>query len=56
MQWLAALCVRRPVFATVLILSLSVVGGFSFLQLGVDSHSFSLGDGCTTGAGGQSFV
>src|SRR3979409_1892727 len=34
MQWLAALCVRRPVFATVLILSLSVVGGFSFLQLG----------------------
>ncbi|MQA30379.1 MAG: hypothetical protein GEU82_11150 [Luteitalea sp.] len=36
MQWLAALCVRRPVFATVLILSLSVIGGFSFLQLGVD--------------------
>jgi HAE1 family hydrophobic/amphiphilic exporter-1 len=36
MQWLAALCVRRPVFATVLILSLTVVGAFSFLQLGVD--------------------
>ncbi len=36
MQWLAALCVRRPVFATVLILSLAVVGAFSFLQLGVD--------------------
>ena len=32
MQWLAALCVRRPVFATVLILSLSVVGGFSFYE------------------------
>jgi HAE1 family hydrophobic/amphiphilic exporter-1 len=36
MQWLAALCVKRPVFATVLILSLTVVGAFSFLQLGVD--------------------
>ena len=36
MQWLAALCVRRPIFATVLILSLTVVGAFSFLQLGVD--------------------
>ena len=36
MQWLAALSVRRPVFATVLILSLTVIGGFSFFQLGVD--------------------
>ena len=36
MQWLAALCVRRPVFASVLILSLSVIGVFSFSQLGVD--------------------
>jgi HAE1 family hydrophobic/amphiphilic exporter-1 len=36
MQWLAALCVKRPVFATVLILSLTVIGAFSFLQLGVD--------------------
>ena len=36
MQWLAALCVNRPVFATVLILSLTVVGAFSFTQLGVD--------------------
>ncbi len=36
MQWLAALCVRRPVFASVLILSLSVVGVFSFTQLGID--------------------
>ncbi len=36
MQWLAALCVRRPVFATVLILSLTVIGAFSFFQLGVD--------------------
>jgi HAE1 family hydrophobic/amphiphilic exporter-1 len=36
MQWLAALSVRRPVFATVLILSLSVVGAFSFMLLGVD--------------------
>src|SRR6059058_6197096 len=36
MQWLAALCVKRPVFATVLILSLTVVGAFSFTRLGVD--------------------
>src|SRR5258707_13238791 len=36
MQWLAALCVKRPVFATVLILSLIVVGAFSFTKLGVD--------------------
>src|SRR5919107_1530120 len=36
MQWLAELCVKRPVFATVLILSLIVVGAFSFTKLGVD--------------------
>ncbi len=36
MQWLAALCVRRPVFATVLILMLTVVGAFAFTRLGVD--------------------
>jgi HAE1 family hydrophobic/amphiphilic exporter-1 len=36
MQWLAAISVRRPVFATVLILILSVVGIFAYLQLGID--------------------
>src|SRR5881628_736425 len=36
MQWLAALSVRRPVFATVLILSLTVIGAFAFTLLGVD--------------------
>src|SRR5436189_522372 len=36
MQWLAALCVKRPVFASVLILSLTVIGAFSFTRLGVD--------------------
>src|ERR671929_725389 len=36
MQWLAALCVKRPVFASVLILSLTVVGAFAFTLLGVD--------------------
>jgi len=36
MQWLAALCVKRPVFASVLILSLTVVGAFAFTMLGVD--------------------
>ena len=36
MQWLAEVCVKRPVFATMLILSLVVVGAFSFMSLGVD--------------------
>ena len=36
MHKLAELCVRRPVFATVLVLSLVVVGYFAYLQLGVD--------------------
>jgi len=36
MQWLAELSVRRPVFATVLIVSLTVIGVFSFTRLGVD--------------------
>ena len=36
MQKLAEICVRRPVFATMLILSLTVVGVFSFRSLGVD--------------------
>lgn len=36
MQWLAAICVRRPVFATVIVLVLSVVGIFSYFELGVD--------------------
>ena len=36
MHKLAELCVRRPVFATVLILSLVVIGLFSFVELGVD--------------------
>jgi len=36
MQWLAEICVKRPVFATMLISSLVVVGAFSFFSLGVD--------------------
>src|SRR3954453_6175573 len=36
MHALAQLCVRRPVFATMLILSLVVVGLFSYFSLGVD--------------------
>jgi HAE1 family hydrophobic/amphiphilic exporter-1 len=36
MQWLAELCVHRPVFASVLILSFVVVGIFAFGQLGID--------------------
>lgn len=36
MQALAALCVRRPVFATMLIAALVVVGAFSFPTLGLD--------------------
>ncbi|HSF18010.1 MAG TPA: efflux RND transporter permease subunit [Vicinamibacteria bacterium] len=36
MHKLAELCVKRPVFASVLILSLVVVGLFSYAELGVD--------------------
>src|SRR5437868_2304976 len=36
MHKLAEICVRRPVFATVIILSLVVVGWFAYNQLGVD--------------------
>ncbi len=36
MQWLAEICVRRPVFAVMLILALVVAGLASYLQLGVD--------------------
>ncbi len=36
MQKLAEICVRRPVFATMIILALTVVGAFSFFSLGVD--------------------
>ncbi len=36
MQWLAEVCVRRPVLATVIVLSLVVVGLFGYTKLGVD--------------------
>ena len=36
MHKLAELCVKRPVFATMLIVALMVVGVFSFFTLGVD--------------------
>jgi hydrophobe/amphiphile efflux-1 (HAE1) family protein len=36
MQWLAALCVKRPIFASVLILVLTVIGIAGYMQLGVD--------------------
>src|ERR671928_963329 len=36
MQWLASISVKRPVFASVLILSLTVIGAFAFTRLGVD--------------------
>src|SRR6476661_4920333 len=36
MHKLAQLCVRRPVFATMLVLSLMVVGIFCYFSLGVD--------------------
>ena len=38
MHKLAQLCVRRPVFATMLILALVVVGIFSYFSLGVDLY------------------
>ena len=36
MYWLAEICVRRPVFALMLIMALVVAGVASFPQLGVD--------------------
>jgi len=36
LQWLADLCIRRPVFAVMMILALVVAGIASYLQLGVD--------------------
>src|SRR5688500_8052879 len=36
MQWLASVSVRRPVFATVLVLSVLVLGIVGYLNLGVD--------------------
>lgn len=36
MQKLAEICIRRPVFATMIVLSLVVVGAASFFKLGVD--------------------
>jgi hydrophobic/amphiphilic exporter-1 (mainly G- bacteria), HAE1 family len=35
-QWLAAICVKRPIFASVLILVLCVIGIAGYAQLGVD--------------------
>jgi HAE1 family hydrophobic/amphiphilic exporter-1 len=36
MQKLAEVCIHRPIFAVMLILSLVVVGGVSYFKLGVD--------------------
>jgi hydrophobic/amphiphilic exporter-1 (mainly G- bacteria), HAE1 family len=36
MHKLAEICIRRPVFATMLVLSLTVIGVFAFFGLGVD--------------------
>src|SRR5271165_1920840 len=36
MYWLAALCVKRPIFASVLILIVCVFGIAGYVQLGVD--------------------
>ncbi|MGZ3439579.1 MAG: efflux RND transporter permease subunit, partial [Polyangia bacterium] len=36
MQWLAKLCVRRPVFAAVLMLTITVVGIAGYFKLGLD--------------------
>jgi len=36
MQWLAEICIKRPIFATVLVLLICVVGGVGYSRLGVD--------------------
>jgi HAE1 family hydrophobic/amphiphilic exporter-1 len=38
MQRLAELCIRRPVFATMIVLSIVVVGATSYFQLSLDKH------------------
>ena len=38
MQKLAEICIRRPVFATMIVLSLVVVGTAGYLHLGVDRY------------------
>lgn len=38
MQKLAELCIRRPVFATMIVLSLVVIGATSYFQLSLDKH------------------
>src|ERR671918_2838944 len=38
MQKLAEVCVRRPVFASMLIAAIVVIGGVSFFTLGVDRY------------------
>ncbi|HWB82096.1 MAG TPA: efflux RND transporter permease subunit [Nannocystaceae bacterium] len=36
MQWLAEICIKRPIFATVLVLLICVVGAVGYSRLGVD--------------------
>lgn len=36
MQWLAEICVKRPIFATVLVLLVSVIGVAGYTKLGLD--------------------
>ncbi|MEO6601722.1 MAG: efflux RND transporter permease subunit [Polyangiaceae bacterium] len=36
MQWLAEICIKRPIFATVLMLLVGVIGLFGYSKLGVD--------------------
>jgi HAE1 family hydrophobic/amphiphilic exporter-1 len=38
MQRLAELCIRRPVFATMIVLSIVVIGTVSYFQLSLDKH------------------
>lgn len=38
MQKLAEICVHRPVFATMLVAAITVVGAVSFFTLGVDRY------------------
>ena len=38
MQRLAELCIKRPVFASMIVLSIVVIGGASYFQLALDKH------------------
>src|SRR6266849_5501746 len=48
MQKLAEVCIRRPIFAVMLIMALVVVGGVSYTKLGIDLAAQDIRDAVAT--------